>query len=56
MSLRIWASRAHRVDVLVGETRMPATQDRDGWWEGAFFLKAIKNMPGGFRMTREQEP
>jgi maltooligosyltrehalose trehalohydrolase len=34
MPLRIWAPRAHRVEVAVGETRVHASQDRDGWWEG----------------------
>ncbi|MBS2023654.1 MAG: hypothetical protein JST92_14720 [Deltaproteobacteria bacterium] len=28
---------------------------RDGWWEGSFFLKTIKGMPGGYRGTREPE-
>jgi maltooligosyltrehalose trehalohydrolase len=34
MSLRIWAPRAHRVDVVVGETRIAAIREADGWWEG----------------------
>ena len=34
MPLRIWAPRAHHVEILVGETRMAATQDGGGWWEG----------------------
>ncbi|HSD89022.1 MAG TPA: malto-oligosyltrehalose trehalohydrolase [Kofleriaceae bacterium] len=34
MALRIWAPRAHQLDVLVGETRIHASQDRDGWWSG----------------------
>src|SRR6478752_115381 len=34
MPLRIWAPRAHRLDVLVGETRTPATQGSGGWWHG----------------------
>lgn len=31
--------------------KTPAT--RDGFWEGAFFMKALKNMPGGTRATRD---
>lgn len=34
MPLRIWAPRAQRVDILVGETRTPATQIGDGVWQG----------------------
>ncbi|HUS29287.1 MAG TPA: malto-oligosyltrehalose trehalohydrolase [Kofleriaceae bacterium] len=34
MAVRIWAPRAQRLDVVVGETRVAARQDADGWWEG----------------------
>ncbi|HTL35626.1 MAG TPA: malto-oligosyltrehalose trehalohydrolase [Kofleriaceae bacterium] len=34
MPLCLWAPRAHRIDVVVGETRIPMVQTGDGWWEG----------------------
>lgn len=34
MPLRIWAPRAQRLEVLVGESRIAATQIGEGWWQG----------------------
>jgi maltooligosyltrehalose trehalohydrolase len=32
MEHRVWAPAAARVDVVVGERRVPMTRDDDGWW------------------------